>query len=192
MNGFQHHHLPYPLPGLGRTPYGGHEGVGALGPLGNAATISGGAYKITGSGVNFRNGALSPTGNVLNIGDDFTADGTVKGTEANGVFTNFASGTSRLGSGFVAVQYLAPSNGFNPASYQPVDGGGGAAIPASITKTTTIVETQSEWTDYLPYVVGGLAIVGIGYALFGTKKGQAVRRLARHRARKYGGHHRRR
>jgi hypothetical protein len=170
------------------------DGFGALGPLGNASSIDPGAYKITGSGVNVRSSALTATGNTLNIGDDFTADGTVKGTEVNGVYTNFASGTSKAGPGFVAIEYLAPASSFQAASYQPQGGGGGPApiIPASRTTTTTQTITETTWTDYIPYVIGALAVVGIGYALFGTKKGQAVRRLARHRVRKYGGTHRRR
>lgn len=169
------------------------EGLGAIGPLGNASSIAGGPYKITGTGVNFRNVSLAPTGSTLNIGDDFKADGGVKGAEVNGVYTNFASGQSRLGSGYVAVQYLAPADGFNSALYQS-GGGGGAVQPASysnVSKTTTTTTTvvESEWTDYVPYVLGALAVGGLAYALFFTKPGKVTRRYARA---KYSAHKRRR
>jgi hypothetical protein len=162
------------------------EGLGALGPLGNASSIAAGAYKVTGTGVNQRNVALASTGQMLNIGDDFTADGGVKGTEVNGVYTNFASGTSRLGPGYVAVEYLAPAAGFQQASYQP-GGGGGTIQPVSKTTVTTTTTTETTWMDYVPYAIGALAVGGLAYALFFTKKGQAHRRLARARYRKYSG-----
>lgn len=167
------------------------EGFGAIGPLGNAATIAGGPYKITGTGVNFRNSSLASTGGTLNIGDDFKADGGVKGTEVNGVYTNFASGTSRLGSGYVAVQYLAPADNFQPALYQSGSASQQGSNYSNVSKTTTTTTTvvESEWTDYVPYALGALAVGGLAYALFFTKPGKVTRRYARA---KYHAHKRRR
>lgn len=179
-------------------------GVGALGPLGNAGSITAGAYKSTGSAVNVRS---APGGSVigsLEIGDSFQADGTVDGAEVNGVYTNFAKGVTGAGqTGWVAVQYLAPAGSFNPASYipspidvgrtaaekvfgqqlttAPVGGGGSSSSSASITAP------ESDLNKYLLIGAGAVAVGLVGYALFGTKKGKAARRLARvkyHRARR--------
>lgn len=186
--------IEYPQGMLGLGRHMRAEGFGAIGPLGNASTIAGGPYKITGTGVNFRNSSLASTGSTLNIGDDFKADGGVKGTEVNGVYTNFASGTSKLGSGYVAVQYLAPADTFQPALYSSAPGNGNAPAAGNynnISKTTTTTTTvvESEWTDYVPYALGALAVGGLAYALFFTKPGRVTRRYARA---KYHAHKRRR
>ena len=176
MNGYQN---------LFAVGLGAPRTLGALGPLGNASTITPGAYKSTGTGVNVRTSAGGGVAGALNIGDLFNADGTVDGAEVNGVYTNFARGTTGGGvSGWVAVEYLAPAGTFNPASYSPGGGGGGGGgggiqeVSKTTTTTTTTVE-KSFFEDNWPYFVGALAVGGIAYAAFGTKKGKAVRRLAR-------------
>lgn len=195
---FGHHNLPYPQGMTHLRP--GPEGFGAIGPLGNASQIAAGSYKVTGDGVYFRpvlQAGLPATGQALTIGDDFTATGEVTGqANSSGTFINFARGTSKFGTGYVAVQYLAPAAGFSSASYQPSSGGGGAAgpgpnMPAKTTTTTTVVTEDDPWSWL--YWVAGIAAAGVvGYALFMTPKGQAVRRLARAKARRYGGSRRRR
>jgi hypothetical protein len=158
-----------------------HDGLGAIGPLGNASSIAAGKYKITGTDVFFRRGlveGLPPTGTMLTIGDEFTATGEVKGVNnASGTYINFAKGNSKFGEGWVAVQYLAPAESFNPVTYQPGGGGGGGGgiQPVKTTSVTTITET-SWFEDNWMYIAGAAALGVVGYALFSKGKGSKKKR----------------
>lgn len=199
MNGFQNLWGNEPA-GLGRAP----AGLGIPGPYGQvpAQVIPAGTYEISGTDVAFRaqpnlSESNPPRTAVL---DQIETDGqTANASGYTWVHGKMKTGPLAGQTGYVAAAYLAPLGwtASHGGAGGVVGGGGGGGIqpvsvisPVSKTTTTTTTVVETSWMDYVPYVIGGLAVIGIGYALFGTRKGKAVRRLARSRARKF--RHRRR
>lgn len=190
-----HNPLPWPegmlVTGLGRL----HVGVGIPGPYGQvpAQVIPAGTYEISGTDVAFRSqpnlsDSNPPRTNVL---DQIETDGQT----ANAAGYTWVHGIMKTGplagqAGYVAALYLAPVGW--TAQRGGGGGGGGGITPVTfvqpVSKTTTTTTTTIEksfFEDNWPYFLGALAVGGIAFALFGTRKGKAVRRLARKKARKY-------
>lgn len=178
--------------GLGRAP----TGLGIPGPYGQVPSqmIPAGTYEISGTDVAFRaqpnlSDANPPRTAVL---DQIETDG--RTANANGytwVHGKMKTGSLAGQTGYVAALYLAPV-GWTAQHGGGGGGGGGGITPVSfvtpVSKTTTTTTTTVEKTffeDNWPYIVAALAVGGLAFALFGTRKGKAVRRLARAKARKY-------
>lgn len=166
------------LAGLGALAVLQSEGLGALGPLGNAGSILPGKYKSTGDGVNVRSSGSFSSGikGTLNVGDVVEATGKVEGDESPGTsvnprgeLVNFAEVKTVFGTGWVAIEYLAPAG-----AGEPISGGGGGGGDATPVKYVEPTDGSGGFFDeYGNYILGGAAVVGAGvilYALTRKKK----------------------
>jgi hypothetical protein len=175
-----------------------YSGLGILGPFGAnpAQKVDAGTYEITGTQVALRdqpggtekgrfNNAYGSNNNlVVPPPDQVDFDGqtgTAQGLTWASVTVK--SGTLQGQKGYVAIEYMAPvgwtasHNGTGPAQG---GGGGGGILPASPPPTITTTET-----DYTPWILGGAAVVGVGFiawALLAKPKRGGVRRMGRRRS----------
>ncbi|MGH7176919.1 MAG: hypothetical protein ACREJC_06035, partial [Tepidisphaeraceae bacterium] len=104
------------------------------------------------------------------------------------VTTKTGSGQTTFGTnvqpgqvGFVAVAYMAEP-GWTAAhgGTGPIPSGGPEPQPPPEQPPLAMISAGSKWT--MPLIIGSIVVLGvgaIGYALYGTKKGKAVRRLGR-------------
>jgi hypothetical protein len=158
------------------------EGFGVAGPYGAIPTqsIGAGTYEISGTQVALR-GSASTGGEVLaRFNNDYGDNGGIvvgvpDQVEFNGEIGNagglsWAKVKAKGQEGWVAVMYMAPVGWTakqGKTSPVPQGGGGGGAEPASYEETTT---TE---TDYLPWILGGVGVLGlgvIGWAALSKKK----------------------
>jgi hypothetical protein len=201
VSSFTMHGLPE---GLGMAQAAGlgaifnDTGLGIPGPYGAVPSqkIDAGTYEITGTQVALRgtpNGAEAGRFNnkygannnlVVEPADQVDFDGQV-GNAGGLSWGHVTVKTGELAgkTGYVALEYVAPVGWTKQhGGTGPISGGGGGIQPASSTTDST-----SE-TDYVPYILGGAAVVGAGviiWALAGGKhKGKhGKRHAARHRRR---------
>jgi hypothetical protein len=180
--------------GLGRAP----TGLGIPGPYGQVPSqvIPAGTYEISGTDVAFRAqpNLSDPNPPRTAILDQIETDGQTANTSGyTWVHGKMKTGPLAGQVGYVAALYLAPLGWTQAHGGGGGGSGGGSTIqpvtfvtPVSKTTTTTTTTIEKSWfEDNWPYVVGALAVGALGFALFGTRKGKAVRRLARAKARKY-------
>lgn len=178
------------------------KGLGIPGPWGNIPKekIDAGRYEITGTQVFLRsepkidsmdegafNGAYGDNGGIV-VGAPDQVDFNGQTADADGLrwaMVQAVTGPLAGKAGYVAMKYMAIigwTEAHGGTSSAPMTPAQKPQIEPASTTTTTTTTTTTEETDWTKWIVGGLVAVGvagIGYALFGTKKGKAVRRLAR-------------
>lgn len=167
------------------------EGVGVPGPYGAipAQVLSAGTYEISGTQVALRGSPNTGGAELARFNNAYGDNGGIVVGVPDQVEFNGETGDSggmrwakvkaKGQEGWVAVMYMAPVGWTakqGKTSPVPQGGGGGGAQPVSV-----VDETDAPSKDYAPWILGGVAVLGlgvIGWAALSKKKKKAKRRYA--------------
>lgn len=168
------------------------EGVGVPGPYGAipSQALGAGTYEISGTQVAMRGSPNTGGAELARFNNSYGDNGGIvvgapDQVEFNGEIGNsgglsWAKVKAKGQEGWVAVMYMAPVGWTakqGKTSPVPQGGGGGNAQPVSVVDETD----PSSSTDYAPWILGGVAVLGlgvIGWAALSKKKKKAARRYA--------------